>query len=123
MVNGIRPAAHNRYAGLYIQDDFKATQKADHQPWPPLGYRNGDNGALRRDRSLSVYDQTHRLVANFTYELPFGRGKPLGASWNKAADATLGQWQVNGIAIIGSARRLQFGVFQNTSFSFGTTSR
>jgi Carboxypeptidase regulatory-like domain/TonB dependent receptor len=85
--------------------------------WASAGQR--DFYCRACDRSLSVYDQTHRMVANFTYELPFGRGKPLGASWNKVADAILGQWQINGIAIIGSARPLQFGVVQNTSFSFG----
>ncbi|MCL6567271.1 MAG: hypothetical protein K6U09_12735 [Acidobacteriia bacterium] len=58
-------------------------------------------------------------MANFTYELPFGRSKWVGANWNRVTDAVLGQWQVNGIIIVGSARPLQFGVIQNTSFSFG----
>jgi hypothetical protein len=75
------------------------------------------------DRSLSVYDQRHRLVGNFTYELPFGRGKRLGAGWNKAVDAVLGGWQANGIVVIGSALPLQFSVVQNTSFSFGGNQR
>jgi hypothetical protein len=85
--------------------------------WASAGFR--DYYCRACDRSLSVYDQKHRMVANFTYELPFGRGKALGSNWNKALDAILGQWQINGIAIIGSARPLQFGVVQNTSFSFG----
>jgi hypothetical protein len=85
--------------------------------WASAGFR--DFYCRACDRSLSVYDQTHRLVGNFTWELPFGRGKALGSNWNKAVDAILGQWQINGIATIGSARPLQFGVVQNTSFSFG----
>jgi Predicted outer membrane protein len=85
--------------------------------WASAGFR--DFYCRECDRSLSVYDQKHRLVANFTWELPFGRGKALGSNWNKAMDAILGQWQINGIAVIGSARPLQFGVVQNTSFSFG----
>jgi hypothetical protein len=75
------------------------------------------------DRSLSVYDQRHRMVANFTYELPFGRGKPLGGGWSKTLDAILGQWQANGIVVVGSALPLQFSVVQNTSFSFGGNQR
>jgi hypothetical protein len=70
-------------------------------------------------RGLSAYDQPHRLVANFTYELPFGRGKSLGANWNRALAAILGQWQVNGIITYNSSRPLVFGVIQNTSNSFG----
>jgi TonB dependent receptor len=73
----------------------------------------------RCERGLSAYDQPHRLVANFTYELPFGRGKSLGANWNRALAAILGQWQVNGIITYNSSRPLVFGVIQNTSNSFG----
>lgn len=85
--------------------------------WASAGFRDAYCRAC--DRSISVYDQTHRIVSNFTWELPFGRGKPLGSNWNKAVDAVLGQWQMNGIVTVGSARPLQFGVVQNTSFSFG----
>ncbi|MGH9633188.1 MAG: hypothetical protein ACRD7E_33225, partial [Bryobacteraceae bacterium] len=36
------------------------------------GFQNWNN--LRADRSVSSLDQTHRLVVNSVYELPFGRG-------------------------------------------------
>ena len=85
--------------------------------WFSSGIRNQYCRAC--DRSLSVYNQSHRLVGNFTYELPFGKGKKFGSDWNKALDLALGQWQVNGIAIIGTGRPLQFTVIQNTSYSFG----
>ena len=85
--------------------------------WASAGFR--DFYCRACDRSLSVYDQKHRLVANFTYELPFGRAKRVGTNWSRVTDLVLGQWQVNGIIIVGSARPLQFGVIQNTSFSFG----
>jgi hypothetical protein len=32
------------------------------------------------------------------YNLPFGRGRHFGSNWNKAVDAFLGGWQMNGIA-------------------------
>src|SRR5262249_51725367 len=85
--------------------------------WDSAGFRNYYCRAC--DRSLAIYDQPHRLVANFTYELPFGRSKSLGASWSKAMAALLGQWQIKGIMPAGTAKPLQFGVVQNTSFSFG----
>ena len=71
------------------------------------------------DRSVSVYNQTHRLVTNLTYELPFGRGKRFGADWSKALDAVLEQWQVNGIGTLNSGLPLRFRINQNTSRSFG----
>ena len=64
---------------------------------------NGWQGFLnnhdpKRDRGRSDFDVDHRLVASFVYELPFGRGKRYSGNLNKAADAVLGGWQVNGIA-------------------------
>jgi hypothetical protein len=71
------------------------------------------------EKSISPYNQPHRLVGSFTYELPFGRGKTYGAGWNSFLNAVLGQWQLNGIATLNSGLPLQFAVPQNTSFSFG----
>jgi len=85
--------------------------------WVSAGYRN--YYCRTCDRSVSIYNQPHRLVGNFTYELPFGKGKKFGSNWNKPMDLLLGQWQVNGIATIGSGLPLQFTVIQNTSYSFG----
>lgn len=85
--------------------------------WLSSGYRN--NYCISCDRSLSPYDQTHRLVANFTYELPFGRGKKFGSQWNSILNGALGQWQINGIGTINSGLPLQVTAQQNLSFSFG----
>ncbi len=75
------------------------------------------------DKSVSPYDQRHRLVTSFTYDLPFGVGKSYGTGWNPFLNAILGQWQVNGIATINSGLNLQFNVPANTSFSFGGNQR
>jgi hypothetical protein len=42
------------------------------------------------ERGLSTFDIRHRLVASFTYDLPFKFG-------NKAIDAIFGNWQAGGI--------------------------
>ncbi len=47
----------------------------------------------------SDFDVRHRLVASFTYELPFGAGKPFGATLNPAARQAISGWQVNGIFV------------------------
>jgi trimeric autotransporter adhesin len=50
------------------------------------------------NRRLGYSDVPHRLVATFLYELPFGQGKPFGAS-NPLVSAVLGGWQLSGSAI------------------------
>ena len=74
------------------------------------------------ERAVSSYDQPHRMVLNSTYELPFGKGKPLGSQWNKAVNAIAGNWQVNGIVTLSQGLPLfNFGVANNTCFCFGGT--
>ena len=43
------------------------------------------------------YDVAHNVSAYLTYDLPFGRNREFGKSWNRAVDAVLGGWQINGI--------------------------
>lgn len=71
------------------------------------------------ERGLSSYDVPLRLVVNFTYELPFGKGKKIGSSWNRGAELLLGGWQANGIFTIASGAPLVVTQASNTSNSFG----
>jgi len=48
-------------------------------------------------KSLAGNDVPQRLVFSYVYELPFGRTKRFGSSWNGAMDAAFGGWQVSGI--------------------------
>jgi hypothetical protein len=50
------------------------------------------------ERSVSSNDRSRRLVISGTYQLPVGRGKALGKNWNRAVDALIGGWQINGIS-------------------------
>src|SRR5258708_7731231 len=45
----------------------------------------------------TYFDLRHSVVASFVYEMPWGRGKAMGASWNKFVDGVLGGWQLGGI--------------------------
>ena len=89
------------------------------------GIWNDAQGTLRNwycrqcERSLSSYDVPHRVVVNFNYELPFGKGKKFGSSWNGITDAFLGGWQTNGILTLNSGQPLIFSQTTNNSFSFG----
>ena len=49
------------------------------------------------ERSVSAFDITHVLAFTHVYELPFGRGKKVGANWNPVVNGVLGGWAINGI--------------------------
>jgi hypothetical protein len=59
------------------------------------GLQNWKN--LHLERSLATFDIPKRLLLSFTYQLPFGRGKAFGQSWNKVTDAFLGGWEISSI--------------------------
>ena len=48
-------------------------------------------------RSVSQFDTTHQINANYMVELPFGRGRHWASNVNKAADAILGGWDLTGV--------------------------
>jgi hypothetical protein len=48
-------------------------------------------------RSVSDFDNTHQLNANWVYELPLGRGKHFGGGMGRAMDAIVGGWQIAGL--------------------------
>jgi hypothetical protein len=85
--------------------------------WASAGPR--DHYCRACEKSISPYNQPHRLVTSFTYELPFGRGKSMGSGWNPFLDAALGNWQFNGIFTLNSGLPIQINNPANTSFSFG----
>ena len=45
----------------------------------------------------TYFDEKLSFVPSFVYQLPFGRGRKMGANWNKGIDAALGGWQVGGV--------------------------
>ena len=70
----------------------------------PFGAGGGHQNArdLDADRSNSLTDVRHRYVANWLYELPFGRGKRYLGSSSGIVNAVLGDWQVGGVLTIQS---------------------
>ena len=70
----------------------------------------------KAERSISSNDVSQRFVASVVYEMPFGRGRKLGASWNRLVDALVGGWQTNGILTFQKGQPLALTT-QNTSNS------
>jgi hypothetical protein len=56
--------------------------------WPLPGTHNAD-------WSYSALNLNHQFTASVTYNLPFGKGKAFGGSWNAALNAIAGGWEVD----------------------------
>ncbi|MBI4482457.1 MAG: TonB-dependent receptor [Acidobacteria bacterium] len=55
---------------------------------------------LRADRGRADFDVRNSFILNYTYELPFGRGKRFGDGLTGAAAHIVGGWQLNGIVTL-----------------------
>lgn len=66
----------------------------------------------RADWSRCSYDLTHAFKLGYVYDIPFGRGRTFGGSWNPFVDALFGGWALEGIVQIqsGTASNLRTGV-------------
>lgn len=70
----------------------------------------------RNEWSRSVFDRPHRLVAYWTYEVPWLKN---GDSWNRVAKQAFGGWQVSGIWDIQSGQPFTIRTGVDT-FGIGT---
>ncbi len=79
---------------------------------------------LRNEASVTSDHVPHRFVSTFTYELPFGAGKPIGGNLHGFANRVVGGWSVNGIitAVDGNFFSPTVGT-QNCNNGFQTTCR
>ncbi|MGH9937669.1 MAG: TonB-dependent receptor domain-containing protein, partial [Blastocatellia bacterium] len=106
------------YTWSKMLDDFSSVAGFLGQQNP--GYTN--NNQRRLDKSLSALDQPHTLVANFQYDLPFGRGRKL-FNRNKALDWIIGGWNLSGVMTLQSGLPISIGSNANTTNSFGGVQR
>ena len=53
---------------------------------------------LRGERSLSSHDAAHATAITGAYELPFGKNRKWGSSWNRWVDWLAGGWEVSAVA-------------------------
>jgi len=104
---------HARYDSLQVKAE---TKSAKHGLYALLGYtysRNFDSGLTdglgtnpgalyyplpgnaKLDWGLSQLNLNHSFTASVLYDLPFGKGRTYGSNWSGAANAFLGNWQVD----------------------------
>ena len=93
--NSLSAQLTRRYAqGMTLLASYTYAHSLDDAPY---------SGFLQNPRNLpsqyasSDFDVRQRFVASFTYELPFGAGKPLGAALEPVVRQAISGWQVNGI--------------------------
>ncbi|MFN2513799.1 MAG: TonB-dependent receptor domain-containing protein [Pyrinomonadaceae bacterium] len=95
--NGIAAQLQKRFSDGYTAQfayTFSRSIDTDSEPFGGgAGELQGtmDVGNIRLDRGLSAFDATHRLAANFIYEVPFLRER------KDIAGSLLGGWQIGGI--------------------------
>lgn len=77
-----------------IMDDQSSLSEAKYQ----------DFMNRRADWSRSSFSLKHAFKVGYVYDLPFGRGRGLGAGMNRFADALVGGWALEGILQIQSGR-------------------
>ena len=59
--------------------------------------KHRDPNNLKLERSLSEWDIPQVFQVAYLWQLPFGRGKKIGTTWNPVVNAILGGWQTNGM--------------------------
>lgn len=59
-----------------------------------------------RERSVIADIPTHRMTANWLYQLPFGRGRTYLSSVNRLANLAVGGWELSGIYSVYSGQFL-----------------
>ncbi|MGA3009457.1 MAG: carboxypeptidase-like regulatory domain-containing protein [Terracidiphilus sp.] len=90
------------------------------------GYSAGtvaNNYNMAAEKSVDAGDVPQALVASYTYQLPIGRGKAIGGSINRVADAIVGGWQINQIASFKQGTPIKVNSGSGVWSSFGGNPR
>lgn len=97
--------------GNYTFSKFMDYSDAGANAWiGNLGFAGApqDLTNLRAEKSVSGNDVPHRLAFAAIYELPVGRGRPLGRNLNRVLNGAIGGWHVNTFVTFQSGQPLVF---------------
>jgi hypothetical protein len=96
--------------GLLFNFNYTFSKSIDDMSVDPTGATTGTNISqtsfsrtptdvrnFRLDRAISDYNNTHVLIANMLYDLPFGQGQRFLTKAPKWLDKIIGGWQFTGI--------------------------
>jgi hypothetical protein len=109
--NALQVKLNKRFSkGFQLMTNYTWGKSMDDQSsLPEAKYQDFLN--RRADWSRSSWDVKHAFKTGYVYDLPFGRGRPLGAAWNRGVEAVLGGWALEGIVQIqgGAPRNIRTG--------------
>ncbi|HLJ44816.1 MAG TPA: TonB-dependent receptor [Bryobacteraceae bacterium] len=118
---------HRLSAGLYFLNSFTWSKALDDSV-QALEYTTGYYAAnpqniynLSAERGPSSFDVKLLNVTSLVYQLPFGKGRKFGSSWNTAVDSLLGGWELNTINTANSG--LPFDISYTPSAANDVTGR
>ncbi len=89
--------------GLQFDVNYTFSHSIDNVSLPASGVAFGGSGFVcdavhpRACRGNSDFDTTHYITSDFTYSLPFGRGRSFAGKLPIALDEVVGGWDVSGI--------------------------
>ncbi|HXG65847.1 MAG TPA: TonB-dependent receptor, partial [Blastocatellia bacterium] len=103
--HGLQLSATKRYsAGLQFQAAYTYAKSIDVGSATESVFANGATGgdfqdplAPALDKALSDFDHRHNFIANFLWELPFGKGRAVGSDLSGFADKLVSGWSMGGI--------------------------
>jgi carboxypeptidase family protein/TonB-dependent receptor-like protein len=78
-----------------------------------------DGNNLQAEMGPAEFDVRHRFVTSYIWELPFGKGRRFGTTWNRAMDLTFGGWQITGIHVLQSGLALTATLAGSTVLNLG----
>jgi carboxypeptidase family protein/TonB-dependent receptor-like protein len=93
--------SHSFSKGLYIQAAYTFSKWLSDNTSPNVYAEN-------REKDLNSSDRPHILSIAYIYDIPVGKGKQFGSSWNPVLSAALSDWKVSAVQIYQSGA--PFGV-------------
>ena len=109
--NGMQAILRRHVGGLEFDFNYTYSKSQDENSNAERvnEYENGSGAAVaysgqvvnawmpKQLYSVSDFDTTHQINANWVYDLPFGRGKHWAGGSNSVVNGILGGWQVSGL--------------------------
>ena len=109
--NGMQAMLRRHVGGLEFDFNYTYSKSQDENSNAERvnEYENGSGAAVaysgqvvnawmpKQLYSVSDFDTTHQINANWVYDLPFGRGKHWASGSNSVVNGILGGWQVSGL--------------------------
>ena len=71
----------------------------------------------RLNKALSSFDTPHQVVGSWVAQLPFGKGRKFGSSWNGLTNGVLGGWDLDGIVRVQSGQPIAVSAGNTTGKS------